>query len=181
MNKKMLFAAAVAVMIVVAVTAGMTLRGNDGGEEELPPKDMPENIIDFNNKTGEDLIPATEEHGNVAEADEGDIALPSEEELGEYQLIFMKSDILDDETWAGWVVDVSLKDITVNTYNTLTTYILADAAKNTAVHLKPGDAVVVSFYENEDGERVAYELERVRVEDEPLTKDEIEKMYKEAN
>ena len=182
MNKKKILIAAAVIALIVAVIAAIAILGGKEKKEDAPPVDMPENIIDFNNKTGEDLIPVTEteEHGNVAEATAEDIALPTEEELGEYQEIFMEGDELGENTRGGWVVAVSLDDITINTYNVLTTYTLAEAAKSTAARLKPGDAVIVDFNVYDDGTAEAYGLGRVRVEDEPLTKDEIEQMQKEA-
>ena len=179
MNKKQIIIGGIVVLLIVAVIAAAAIFGGKREEEWTPPDDMPENIIDYNNKTGDDFVPVdgVEEHGNVAEVNEEDMRLPSEDELGEYQEIFMNGDLIDEDTIAGWVVEISLKDITVNTYNTLTTYAIEESAMSTAVHLKPGDAVTVKYHEDEKGNRSAYDLGRVRVEDEPLTKEEIEQMY----
>ncbi len=161
--------------------------GCGGGKEERrapSPDEMPENIISYEEKEDGEFIPVTEaEEHDVVEPDAADDEddLPSPEELGEYQEIFMEGDILDDGSVGGWVIKVSLNEITVNTYNELTTYVVGDEAKGAADRLKPGDAVLVTWHEDGDGRKVADELGRVRVEDEALTKDEIEEMYKNAN
>ena len=172
MNKKIFFA--------LVLSAMMVLPACGDKEDKEPPADMPENILAH--EDGSELIPVdgVEVGGTEYEAGEEDLRLPTEDELGEYQEIFMEGDVIDEDTLGGWVVTVSLKDITVNTYNELTTYILDDSAKEAAYHLKPGDAVLLSYYENESGDPVAYELGRVRMEDEPLTREEILEAYGDA-
>lgn len=174
MNKKYILALALAALAALSACSG--------DKEKNTPEEMPKNIISYDEKDGSELIPVdgVEIVGNEDTEGWGD-TLPSEEELGEYKEIFMEGDILDEETLGGWVVAVSLKDITVNTYNKLTTYLLDDSAKSAAGHLKPGDAVMLKFYEDESGESVIYDLGRVRVEDEPLTRDEILEAYNKAN
>lgn len=128
----------------------------------------------YENKTNSELIPngETEEHGDIEEWSLED-ELPSEDELGEYEEILMDGDNLSETSRAGWVLAISLKDITVNTYNKITRYKLVGDGKNCIDHVKPGDAVLLSFVENDDGTLSAYEVGRVRVEDKPLSKDDI--------
>ncbi|MGN1098645.1 MAG: hypothetical protein ACI4SS_07100 [Clostridia bacterium] len=171
----------IAAIFLAAVMCIVPGCGKDKKEAE-DKADMPKNIISYKDKENSELIPdgKTVEVGQVIEAEEPE--LPSEEELGEYEEIFMEGDVVDETSCAGWVISVSLKDITVNTYNKLTKYLLSEEAANTASHLKPGDAVFVHYTTDEEtGEKTAYELGRVRVEDEPLTKDEIQEMYGGAN
>ncbi len=170
MNKKI-----ICLLAAALAAAAMTGCGED--------KDMPENIISYEEKEGKDLIPVTEAEvgGTEALAGPEDKALPTPEELGEYEEVFMEGDIVDDHTKGGWVVAVSLSDITINTYNELTTYALEGSAAETAGRLKPGDAVLLSWYAADDGTPVIYELGRVRVEDEALTRDEVIEMYNKAN
>lgn len=169
MNKK--------IFLALILSVAMMLPACGDKEDKDPPADMPENILAH--EDGSELIPVDEVEvvGTELEASEEDMRLPTEEELGEYQEIFLEGDIIDEDTLGGWVVSVSLKDITVNTYNELTTYALDDSAMQAAYHLKPGDAVLLSYYENEDGSRVAYDIGRVRMEDEPLTREEILETY----
>ena len=173
MNKK--FFAALALAALTALSAC-------GGDKDEAKKDMPDNIISYDDKDSSELIPVdgVEIGGTEASASEDDLRLPTDEELGEYQEIFLEGDIIDEASLGGWVISVSLTDITVNTYNELTTYILEGSAKAAANHVKPGDAVLINHYENEDGQQVAYEIGRVRMEDEPLTKDVIAEMYRQA-
>lgn len=168
MNSK--FALLAAAVLTVAALPGC-------GEKEKP--EMPENTISYENRDGKDLVPVTETEiaGEEIPYDLDEDALPSEEELGEYQEIFMEGDIIDDETRAGWVIRVSLKDITVNTYNELTTYVYEGDAYDTAVHLEPGDAVVLTWRKDEDGTDYVSNIGRVRVEDAPLTREEVMEQY----
>ncbi len=164
MFRKIFIAAFALTLLVSAAGCG------DKDKDELP--------YSYENKENSELIPidGVEEHGYIDDSD--DDGLPSEDELGEYEEILMNGDILDDGvTVAGWVVRISIKDITVNTYNVLTTYVLESNAKNAADHIKPGDAVLLSYTEDDEGTKTAYELGRVRVEDEPLTKEEIDANY----
>lgn len=165
--------------IAACFAAFMLLSAVGCGNEDKP--ELPENIISYENKENSDLIPngAVEEHGIVIETDL-DEDIPSEDELGEYQEIFMGGDILEDGSTAGWVLAISLKDITVNTYNKITKYVLDGDAKSCVDYIKPGDAVLLSYTEDEDGTKTAYDIGRVRIEDEALTKDEIEAMYAET-
>ncbi len=174
MNKKFIL------ILTAALMASML--GGCGGEDKKT-EEMPENIISYKEKDGKDLVPVaeTEVVGEEAVVDPNAMELPGEDELGEYEEIFMEGDIINETTVGGWVVAVSQKDITVNTYNELTTYVYEENARNTGIRLKPGDAVVVSFREGEDGVMYANNIGRVRTEDEPLTRDEIESMYKQAN
>lgn len=128
----------------------------------------------YENKENFELIPngENEEHGNVVEASLED-ELPSEEELGEYTEIFMEGDQLSDTSRAGWVLAISIKDITVNTYNKITKYKLIGEGKGCIDRVKPGDAVLLDYVENDDGTFSAYSVGRVRVEDKPLHKDDI--------
>lgn len=164
-------------LCLMALAAAMALTGCGGGEAK---KEMPENIVSYEDRDGKEFIPVEDTELQSTLDGDGDSGgdLPSEEELGEYQEVFMEGDILDENTCGGWVVSISLKEITVNTYNTLTRYLLTDAAAETALNLKPGDAVLVVHHEDGEGRQVADDLGRVRVEDEPLTKDEIEELYK---
>lgn len=149
-----------------------------GKKEEAAGEDMPENIISYDEKENFRLIPdgKTVEVGEVEEAQQE--PLPSEEELGEYEEIFMEGDILDETSRAGWVISVGLKSITVNTYNELTTYLIGETASPTASHIKAGDAVFIHYTADEEtGEKTIYEMGRVRVEDEPLSKEEILAQY----
>lgn len=151
-----------------------------GGCREKGQTDMPENIISYDNKENSELIPGgVEEHGVVIEVDP-DEDIPSEDELGEYQEILMGGDIMEDGSTAGWVLAVSLKDITVNTYNKITKYALGGDASSASDYIKPGDAVLFSYAEDDEGTKIIYDIGRVRVEDEALTKEEIETMYNEA-
>ncbi len=172
-------------IFIIAIAAAMLLCGcgKDKKKTEATVEDKPKNILSYEDKDPKELIPSeTEEHGTVIEADPSDDEVPDEEELGEYQHVFMgDTDVVDDGCVGGWVLKVSLKDITINTDNVITTYELDDGAVETAGHLKPGDAALVNFFEAEDGTKVAYELSRVRTEDEALTKDEILEMYGEQN
>ena len=122
---------------------------------------LPKNELAYENKDNSELIPdgSVEEHGSVTEATVGD-ELPDEDELGEYREIFMKGDYLDDGRVAGWVLAISLKDITVNTYNKITVYALEGNALNCVDFIKPG--------------KTATEVSRVRVEDDPITQEELE-------
>ncbi len=165
---------------ICLVAAGLALAAVAGCGEK---KEMPENIISYKEKEGSELVPVegVESGGSVAEAGPEDKALPTADELGDYQEVFMEGDIIDDHTKGGWVVAVSLNGITVNTYNELTTYAFDGDAAGNASLLKPGDAVLLSWYAAEDGTNVVYELGRVRVEDEALTRDEIVDMYNQAN
>ncbi len=90
----------------------------------------------------------------------------------------MEGDIIDDETCAGWVLATSLDDITVNTYNEITKYALDGSAPSAVAHIKPGDAVLVQYTQDEEGAKTAYYLGRVRVEDEPMTREEVIEKYK---
>lgn len=156
-----------------AATCALVLLLSFAGCESKRDEELP---YSYDSKENSELIPVdgVEKSG---EADETVDALPSEEELGEYEEILMQGDIMDDGSVAGWVVSVSLKDITVNTYNVLTTYVLESNAKTAANHIKPGDAVLLSYTEDDEGVKTAYELGRVRVEDTAATKEEIESNY----
>ena len=136
---------------------------------------LPKNELAYENKENTELIPdgSVEEHGPVTEASVGD-ELPSENELGEYHEIFMKGDYLDGGRVAGWVLAISLKDITVNTYNKITTYILDGNGLNCVDFVKPGDAVLMTVQDGPKGEKFATEVSRVRVEDDPVTQEEME-------
>lgn len=164
---------------IILLAAAVALLSGCAADEE---PEMPENPISYETRDGKDLVPVTETEivGEEIPYDAGEDVLPSEEELGEYEEIFMEGDIIDGETKAGWVVRVSLKDITVNTYNELTTYVYEGDAYNTAVHLKPGDAVVLTWRQDEDGIDYVSSLGRVRVEDEPLTREEVMEIYGDA-
>lgn len=170
---KLIIIAACLALILLLLLLLPALRSGKG--DARPP--MPDNVLDFiaeeNGKSG------TEEHGEIVEYDP-DSDLPSADELGEYQEVFMGGDILEDGSVAGWVLAISLKDITVNTYNEITKYTLEGDAKGCVDHVKPGDAVLVSFTEGDDGTKTAYEVGRVRTEDGARTKDEIEQMYNSA-
>ncbi len=143
--------------------------------------DMSKNDYAYENKTNSELIPdgTTVEHGDVIESDVSS-EIPSEEELGEYKEILLEGDNISDTSCAGWVLAVSLKDITVNTYNKITAYKLIGNGKNCVDLVKPGDAVIISFTENDDGTKSAYDVGRVRMEDSPLTKEEIAEAMEKA-
>ena len=167
---KKLFAACTVVLILLSFC---------GCDEETEKADLPFNEYAYENRDNSEFIPGkgVVEHGNIVEPDDDDDGIPSEDELGEYQEIFLEGDIFDDGTVAGWVLSISLKDITVNTYNEITKYTLVGNAKNCVEHVVPGDAVLVYYFEDEQGNRTAFDVARVRVEDEPLTRDEIMEMY----
>lgn len=143
--------------------------------------DMSKNDYAYENKTNSELIPdgTTEEHGNVTESDVSS-EIPSEEELGEYSEILLEGDNISDTSCAGWVLAISIKGITVNTYNKITTYNFIGNGKNCVDIVKPGDAVIISFVENDDGTKSAYDVGRVRMEDSPLTKEEIAEAVEKA-
>ncbi len=158
--------------LFIALLAAAALFGcGDGGDKA----DMPKNELAYENKDNSELIPdgSVEEHGSVTEATVGD-ELPDEDELGEYREIFMKGDYLDDGRVAGWVLAISLKDITVNTYNKITVYALEGNALNCVDFIKPGDAVLMTVRDGDDGGKTATEVSRVRVEDDPITQEELE-------
>ena len=173
-----IFYAPAALAALIALSA-LTGCGKDSKTEK---EDMPPNIISYEEKDGEEFIPVdgVEVHGDAVEDSPEEAETPDEEELGEYSEIFLEGDVIDENTCGGWVTAVSLKDVTVNTYNTLTKYLLSEGAASTAARLKPGDAVLVVHHEDEEGNQVADELGRVRVEDEPLSKDEIMEAYAKA-
>ncbi len=159
-----------AVMLVFLVSCGE----NDAPDSQTLP-------YSYENKENSELIPngTVEEHGTVVEAS-ADELIPSEDELGEYEEVFMGGDILDDGGVAGWVLSVSLKDITVNTYNKITVYELAYDVKNIADHVKTGDAVLLYYDETTDGRKVAYDIGRIRTEDSARSMEEIAAAQKAA-
>lgn len=175
-KKKLLIITAAAVAAGAAIGTAAVVSRRSGDALELPV-----NELDYRNREGSELVPGgVEEHGAVLEDYDRLSELPSEDELGEYEEIFLDGDYLDDGGVGGWVLAISLKDITLNTYNEITTYTLGETAKAAADHIKPGDAALVYYTEEDDGEKVAYKVSRVRVEDEPLTDEEIAEMYKSA-
>ncbi|MCH5187948.1 MAG: hypothetical protein J1F63_06050 [Oscillospiraceae bacterium] len=176
-KKKLLIIVAV-IIVVAAILAVVAMRTKQEPENEKI--ELPVNEFAYENRPNSELIPGgVVENGDVVESGVGD-GLPTEEELGEYQEIFLEGDYLDDGGVGGWVLAISLKDITLNTYNEITTYVLGEKAKAAADHIKPGDAALVYYSVDPGGQKVAYSVGRVRVEDAPLTHEEIAEMYKNA-
>lgn len=159
---------AILISLAVVFSAGCEKKSEEKEKVKLPEQ------YSYENKENSELIPngENEEHGNVVEASIDD-ELPSEEELGEYEEILMEGDILSETSCAGWVLAISIKDITVNTYNKITKYRLIGEGVNCVDHIKPGDAVLLDYVENDDGTFSAYSVGRVRVEDDPLSKEDI--------
>lgn len=176
-KKKKLLIIIIAVVIIAVFLAAAAIYTNQEPENEI---ELPTNEFAYENRHNSELIPGgVIENGDVVESGVSD-GLPTEEELGEYEEIFLEGDYLDDGGVGGWVLAISLKDITLNTYNEITTYVLGEKAKAAADHIKPGDAALVYYSVDPDGRKVAYSVGRVRVEDEPLTQEEIAEMYKNA-
>ena len=176
-KKKKLLIIIIAVVIIAAFLAVAGIYTKPEPEDEI---DLPTNEFAYENRSNSELIPGgVIENGEVVESGVSD-GLPTEEELGEYEEIFLEGDYLDDGGVGGWVLAISLKDITLNTYNEITTYVLGEKAKAAADHIKPGDAALIYYSVDPDGRKVAYSVGRVRVEDEPLTQEEIAEMYKNA-
>lgn len=167
-------------ILPILLTAAMLLSaaGCDKNEEKQGLPDTPYSI---SNRANEDLIPkgGAEEHGNVVEVDKSEM-IPSEDELGEYEEVFMNGDYLDDGGQGGWVLAISLKDITINTYNKITTYNLNETTKVAADFIVPGNAVMFYYTEEDDGSKTIYDIGRVRVEDGARTQEEMAQMYAEA-
>ena len=176
-KKKKLLIIVTVIIVIAAVIAIAALRTKP---EPEPETELPTNEFAYENRPNSELIPGgVTENGDVVESGVID-GLPTEEELGEYEEIFLEGDYLDDGGVGGWVLAISLKDITLNTYNEITTYVLGEKAKAAADHIKPGDAALVYYSVDPDGRKVAYSVGRVRVEDESLTQEEIAEMYKNA-
>ena len=176
-KKKKLLIIVVAAIVIAAFLAVAAIDTNQEPENEY---ELPVNEFAYENRPNSELIPGgVIENGDVVESGVSD-GLPTEEELGEYEEIFLEGDYLDDGGVGGWVLAISLKDITLNTYNEITTYVLGEKAKAAADHIKPGDAALVYYSVDPGGQKVAYSVGRVRVEDAPLTHEEIAEMYKNA-
>lgn len=167
------------IMPILLITAMLfPMAGCDKKEGKQESPDLPYSL---SNRTNEELIPSggVVEHGNVVEVDKNEM-IPSEDELGEYEEVFLSGDYLDDGGQGGWVLAISLKDITINTYNKITTYNLNESSKSAANFIVPGDAVMFYFTEEDDGSKTIYDIGRVRVEDGARTQEEMAQMYAEA-